>query len=161
MKRLLASASLCALALVAALGLSLRAAHAETTVTVGVVNDFAGWNPYADSTAQMYMIWCQTYGCWMRWDWEKGDYTSDFFDSWKTEDDLTWVFHLKPGLKRSNGEPVVPADFVHTVERIKTDPESISTRGASRSCSSASSASSASTYGAWSPPRPTAVTKSQ
>jgi len=74
MKRFLASASLCALALVAALGLSPRAAHAETTVTVGVVNDFAGWNPYADSTAQMYMIWCQTYGCLGTFNTNTGEY---------------------------------------------------------------------------------------
>ena len=38
-------------------------AMSASEVRIGVVNDYAGWNPYADSTAQMYMTWCQTYGC--------------------------------------------------------------------------------------------------
>jgi ABC-type transport system substrate-binding protein len=51
-------------------------------------------------------------------------YTSDFFESWKVEDPNTWVFTMKPGLKRHNGEPVVLEDFVHSIDRIKTDPQS-------------------------------------
>jgi peptide/nickel transport system substrate-binding protein len=97
---------------------------AATMATIAVTETITSANPYGDSVALMNGIYCQTYGCWMRWDWENGRYTSDFFDSWKTEDNLTWVFHLKPGLKRNNGEPVVAEDFVHTVERIRTDPQS-------------------------------------
>ena len=113
-----------ALTLLAFAALLSQPAGAARIATVAVTETIAGTNPYGDSVALMNSVWCQTYGCWMRWGWESGEPVSDFFDSWKTEDPLTWVFHLKPGLKRHNGEPVVPADFVHTVERIKTDPQS-------------------------------------
>ena len=45
-----------------AAALAASGAMAASEVRIGVVNDYAGWNPYADSTAQMYMTWCQTYG---------------------------------------------------------------------------------------------------
>jgi peptide/nickel transport system substrate-binding protein len=96
---------------------------AATRVTVAVTETIAGVNPYADSVVLMYNVWCQTYGCMMRFLPEKQDYISDFFESWKVEDPHTWVFTLKPDLKRHNGEPVVPEDFVHSINRAKTDPQ--------------------------------------
>ncbi|MFK8251771.1 ABC transporter substrate-binding protein [Ancylobacter terrae] len=97
---------------------------AATRVSVAVTETIAGYNPYGDSVALMNSVWCQVYGCMMRYDPKKQAYTSDLFESWTTEDPQTWVFKLKPGLKRENGEPVVPADFVHSVERMRTDPQS-------------------------------------
>src|SRR5215469_9547694 len=77
------------------------ATSAEMTVNVGVVNDFAGWNPYGDSTAQMYMIWCQTYGCLGSFDTNKGEYEPMLAESWETDksDPRIWYFHLRHGLK--------------------------------------------------------------
>jgi peptide/nickel transport system substrate-binding protein len=89
-----------------------------------VTETIATINPYADSVLLMYDIWCQTYGCMTRYEPETQSYSSDFFESWKVEDPNTWVFTMKPGLKRHNGEPVVPEDFVHSINRIKTDPQS-------------------------------------
>ena len=78
------------------------AAAAESTVTIGVVNDFAGWDPYADSTAQMYMIWCQTYGCLGTFNTDTGEYEPLLAQSWETDknDPRIWYFHLRHGLKR-------------------------------------------------------------
>lgn len=115
-------------ALVIALALVPRVAvAAESTVTVGVVNDFAGWNPYADSTAQMYMIWCQTYGCLGTFDANTGEYQPLLAQSWETDnnDPRIWYFHLRHGLKRDHdGKELTADDVVHSVDRAKHDPHS-------------------------------------
>jgi peptide/nickel transport system substrate-binding protein len=100
-------------------------AKAETTVSVGVVNDFAGWNPYADSTAQMYMIWCQTYGCLGTFDTTTGEYEPLLAESWETDknDSRIWYFHLRHGLKRHHdGKELTADDVVHSIDRTKHDP---------------------------------------
>lgn len=86
MKLLYALRGLCAIALIVAATLfAPGVAAADSTVTVGVVNDFAGWNPYADSTAQMYMIWCQTYGCLGTFNTNTGEYEPLLAQSWETD----------------------------------------------------------------------------
>ncbi len=99
-------------------------AKAASRVTIAVTETIASTNPIADSVNLMYGVWCQVYGCMMRYDDSKQDYVSDVFESWKVENPTTWVFTIKPGLKRHNGEPVVAEDFVHSINRIKTDPQS-------------------------------------
>jgi peptide/nickel transport system substrate-binding protein len=100
-------------------------AKAETAVNIGVVNDFAGWNPYADSTSQMYMIWCQTYGCLGIFNTNSGEYEPLLAESWETDkaDPRIWYFHLRHGLKRHHdGKELTAADVVHSIDRTKHDP---------------------------------------
>ncbi len=117
---------LCAIAVVVAATLFfLGVAAAASTVTVGVVNDFAGWNPYADSTAQMYMIWCQTYGCLGTFNTNTGEYEPLLAQSWETDknDPRIWYFHLRHGLKRQHdGKELTADDVVHSIDRAKHDP---------------------------------------
>jgi peptide/nickel transport system substrate-binding protein len=117
---------LCAAAFAAALALApANSARAESTVTIGVVNDFAGWNPYADSTAQMYMIWCQTYGCLGTFDTNKGEYVPMLAQSWETDknDPRIWYFHLRQGLKRHHdGKELTADDVIHSIDRTRKDP---------------------------------------
>ncbi|MEJ2763209.1 ABC transporter substrate-binding protein [Photobacterium sp. MCCC 1A19761] len=42
--------------------------------------------------------------------------------SWETKDNKTWIFHLRPEAKWSNGDPVVAADFVYAWQRL-ADPK--------------------------------------
>lgn len=101
------------------------AAAAGSTVTVGVVNDFAGWDPYADSTSQMYAIWCQTYGCLGTFDTNKGEYEPLLAQSWETDknDPRIWYFHLRHGLKRHHdGVELTADDVVHAIDRARHDP---------------------------------------
>jgi len=126
MKLLRVSRSLRALAVVAAIVFApCGAAKAESTVTVGVVNDFAGWNPYADSTAQMYMIWCQTYGCLGTFNTNTGEYEPLLAERWETDksDPRIWYFHLRHGLKRHHdGKELTADDVIHAIDRTKHDP---------------------------------------
>ncbi|UXI00352.1 ABC transporter substrate-binding protein [Photobacterium sp. TY1-4] len=42
--------------------------------------------------------------------------------SWETKDNKTWIFHLRPEAKWSNGDPVSAADFVYAWQRL-ADPK--------------------------------------
>ncbi len=102
-------------------------AEAKTSITIAVVNDFAGWNPYADSTAQMYMIWCQTYGCLGVYDAATGTYQGMLAESWEVDkaNPNLWTFHLRKGLKRhGDGRELTATDVLHSLWRNKNDPHS-------------------------------------
>ncbi len=126
MKPLSALRGLCAIVLIVTATLfAPGVAAADSTVTVGVVNDFAGWNPYADSTAQMYMIWCQTYGCLGTFNTNTGEYEPLLAQSWEPDknDPRIWYFHLRHGLKRQHdGKELIAEDVVHSIDRAKHDP---------------------------------------
>ncbi|GAL05050.1 oligopeptide ABC transporter [Photobacterium aphoticum] len=42
--------------------------------------------------------------------------------SWESEDNKTWIFHLREDAKWSNGDPVLASDFVYTWRRL-ADPK--------------------------------------
>lgn len=118
---------LAAAALAVAATLGTADAEAKSTVSIGVVNDFAGWNPYGDSTAQMYMIWCQTYGCLGTFDTRTGEYEGILAERWEVNENNPneWTFHLKKGIKRHNdGKELTAEDVVHSLWRNKNDPRS-------------------------------------
>ncbi len=82
-------------------------------------------NPYGDSNAQMYSIWCQVYGCLGVYDWTQKRYVGMLANHWEVVDPTTWRFHLRTDLKRQDGGPgPTAADVVHAYRRIMSDPES-------------------------------------
>ncbi len=122
-----ALSAIAAVAAVAAGVLAAPQAEAKSSITVGVVNDFSGWNPYADSTAQMYMIWCQTYGCLGVYEPKTGDYKGMLAESWEVDKNNPnlWTFHLRKGLKRhGDGKELTAEDVLHSLWRNKNDPRS-------------------------------------
>lgn len=56
---------------------------------------------------------------------ENMEIVPDLAEKWENPDDLTWIFHLRKGVKFHNGEPFTAADVKYTVERIK-DPKTAS-----------------------------------
>ena len=83
-------------------------------------------NPYGDSSAQWYSIWCQVYGCLGYYDWKTKTYVGQLADKWELVDDKTWRFHLRTDLKRHDGGPgPTAADVVHSWRQILDDPESV------------------------------------
>ncbi len=46
-------------------------------------------------------------------------------ETWEQKDPDTWIFHLRPNAKWSNGEPLVAGDFVYGMQRL-VDPKTAS-----------------------------------
>ena len=114
-----------ALAFIALLPVGQHTARAQTTVSVGVTNDFGGWNPYAEITSVVFMIWCQTYGCLGVMDAKTGEFRGVLAERWEVNKDnpTEWTFHLRRGLKRHiDGKELTAEDVVHSVWRNKNDP---------------------------------------
>jgi peptide/nickel transport system substrate-binding protein len=97
---------------------------AQSRVTIGVTETMETYNPYGDSVALLYGIWCQVYGCLGTYDFEKGDYVGMLADRWETTDPNTWLFHLRADARWQDGSPVTAEDVLHSYNRVKTDPQS-------------------------------------
>jgi len=113
---------------VAAAGLfTAPTADAKTSVTVAVAHDIASWNPYADSTAGMYAIWCQVYGCLGTYDGASGSFKGMLAESWEVDKNNPnlWTFHLRKGLKRhGDSKELTATDVGHSIWRNKNDKRS-------------------------------------
>ncbi|MBO38363.1 MAG: hypothetical protein CMM75_04195, partial [Rhodospirillaceae bacterium] len=70
------------LTMVAAVTLTATSAKAQKKVVIGATGNIYGWNPYQDSAAQMYGIWCNVYGCLCRYDFKTADYSPMLAKSW-------------------------------------------------------------------------------
>lgn len=114
-----------ALAIAGLAGPAMAAAD-KKTVAVGMTSNLTGWNPYSDSAAHMYSVWCNIYGCLATYDFEKGEFVGMLAESWEVNkaNPVEWTFHLRKDIKSHDGYPLTAADVVHTVNRIKTDPKS-------------------------------------
>lgn len=111
------------------IGAAPQPAAAKSRVVVGITETLTGYNPHADSVAIGYALWCQVYGCLGRWDFDKAEYVGVLAESWETPDPNTWVFRLKKGMMRHDGKAeLTSADVVHSIERIRTDPNSSQTQ---------------------------------
>ncbi|CCO78726.1 peptide ABC transporter substrate-binding protein [Erwinia amylovora] len=56
----------------------------------------------------------------------RGNIIPGVASSWKTHDNITWVFTLRKDARWSNGDPVTAADFVYSWQRL-VDPKTSST----------------------------------
>jgi peptide/nickel transport system substrate-binding protein len=111
----------------ASFAISSERALAAGTVTVAITSDFVSRSPYGDSTAQMFGIWCQIYGCLAAYDTATGTVKSLLAESWAQDpnDPSSWIITLRKGLKRhKDGRELKAEDVVHSVWRVKNDPTS-------------------------------------
>ncbi len=99
-------------------------ADSQTRVSVGVTETMETYNPYGDSVALLYCIWCQVLGCLGSYSFEKGEYVGWLAERWEVKDPHNWVFHLRKNAKFHDGSPVTAADVVHSFNRVRTDPQS-------------------------------------
>ncbi len=95
-----------------------------TRVTVGVTETIESQNPYADSVALGYAVWCEILGCLVSLVPGTSDYAPGLAESWEVENPTTWVFHLRPNARWSDGSPFTSADVVHSINRIRNDRDS-------------------------------------
>src|SRR5262249_39166995 len=88
-----------------------------TRAVVGVTEAIESKNPYAQSVALLYGIWCDVYGCLLEYDFGKGDYVGRLAESWRVESPTDWVFNLRRNARWQDGAPVTAADVVHSFDR--------------------------------------------
>jgi peptide/nickel transport system substrate-binding protein len=117
---LLAAAALPGTAVTA--GAGMRAASGDkVTFTVGLTQDLDSLNPFtgiAASSYEMYQLQYETLTDYAAKDFSA---TPALAESWDTSPDgLTWTYHLKPGLKWSDGVPLTAHDVAYTFNRVMT-----------------------------------------
>jgi peptide/nickel transport system substrate-binding protein len=93
-------------------------------VAIGITETIESQDPYADSVALLYGIWCEVLGCLVTYDFDKNDYAPSLAESWDVENPTTWVFHLRQDVTWHDGSPFTSADVVYSFDRIQNDPAS-------------------------------------
>lgn len=94
----------------------------ETRISIGVTETMETFNPYGDSVALMYSVWCQVLGCLGTYDFDQAKHVGLLVEDWEVKDPKTWIFHLKKNGRFHDGSPVTAADVVHSIGRIRNDP---------------------------------------
>ena len=117
-------AAACGSAAAPANGGAAGASRGPTRVVVGVTETIENQNPYGDSVALQYGIWCEVLGCLVNYDLKKGEYAPALAESWKVESPTTWTFNLNQKVRWQDGTPLTAADVVQSFERIAKDPDS-------------------------------------
>src|SRR5215211_8272746 len=84
-----------------------------TRVTIGVTETIESQNPYADSIALGYAVWCEVLGCLVSLVPGTSEYAPALAERWEVENPTTWVFHLRQNAKWSDGTPFTSADVIH------------------------------------------------
>jgi peptide/nickel transport system substrate-binding protein len=95
---------------------------ADKRISIGVTETMETFNPYGDSVALMYSVWCQVLGCLGTYDFDKGQHVGLLAERWEVKDPKTWHFYLRKDIKFHNGLPLTAQDVVHSINRIRTDP---------------------------------------
>ena len=73
------------------------------TMTITATEPMTTDNPYGDSSAPVYSLWCHTYGCLGRYDIARNKPIGILAEKWEAIDTTTWRFTLRKGLKRQDG----------------------------------------------------------
>ena len=118
----------CAMATTVMMGMQSAALAQDEEKVLMVTSSFpmTSPNPHAESNAQMYSVWCQTYGCLGRYNYSEREYQGILVESWEIVDPTTWRFKLREDLTRHDGGPgPTTADVIHSYERTLNDPASI------------------------------------
>ncbi len=102
------------------LGTSSQAAAADpVTFTVGLTNEVDSFNPFLGIEAESYEMWALMYDYLIGYSMKDMSPTPALAESWETSDDgLTWTFHIRDGVKWSDGEPLTAEDIAYTYGRV-------------------------------------------
>ena len=98
----------------------------QERIAVAITETITSHNPYGDAVVLVGSLWCKVYGCLMRYDWETGKPIPYLAESFEAEDELNWIVRLRDDWTRHNGDPVLAEDVVHSIDRIRSDPQSSS-----------------------------------
>ncbi|WP_406045129.1 ABC transporter substrate-binding protein [Micromonospora sp. NBC_00898] len=94
--------------------------HTRTSFVLGIKQDIDSLNPFVGLVASAYESYQLMY------DYLTGSSQTDFSpvpglaEKWETSaDGKTWTFHLRQGVKWSDGQPLTAKDVVYTFNRVK------------------------------------------
>ena len=89
------------------------------TLTVGIVNDVDSLNPFIGILAETYEVWALMYDYLVGYSQKDFSPVPGLAESWAVSDDeLTWTYKLRQGVKWSDGKPVTARDAAYTFNRI-------------------------------------------
>lgn len=93
--------------------------HTATTFTIGLTQDIDSTNPFTGIAAASYEIYQ------LQYDTITGYAAKDFStvpslaESWSpSANGLVWTFHLRPGVRWSDGTPLTASDVAYTFNRV-------------------------------------------
>lgn len=133
-RRLRASLTVLAAATIAATPFA-PAAQAQqtqdgTVLRVALVQEIDHLNPFTASFASSTMLGRMAFEFMTLPAAEDTMPTGGVADKWETsEDKLTWTFHIRDGMKWSDGQPVTAKDAAFTFNRIMTDEQAAEANG--------------------------------
>lgn len=91
------------------------------TITVAIDTGPVGWDPLMDSAQSSYNHYEQVYESLLRFN-DKMEIEPSLATSWEQPDPLTYIWHLRKGVKFHNGREMVADDVKYSFERMK-DPK--------------------------------------
>jgi peptide/nickel transport system substrate-binding protein len=95
------------------------AADDKAVFTVGILNDVDSFNPFLGIEAESYEMWALMYDYMITYNMKTMAPEPGLATSWDTSDDgLTWTFHIRTGVKWSDGQPLTAADIAYTYNRV-------------------------------------------
>jgi peptide/nickel transport system substrate-binding protein len=95
------------------------AADDKTVFTVGILNDVDSFNPFLGIEAESYEMWALMYDYMITYNMKTMAPEPGLATSWETSDDgLRWTFHIRTGVKWSDGQPLTAADIAYTYNRV-------------------------------------------
>jgi peptide/nickel transport system substrate-binding protein len=87
--------------------------------TIGITNEVDSFNPFNGIEAESYEAWALMYDYMISWSDKDMSPQPSLATSWDTsKDGLTWTFHIRSGVKWSDGVPLTAADIAYTYNRI-------------------------------------------
>jgi peptide/nickel transport system substrate-binding protein len=97
-----------------------HAADSKVIFTVGMGNEVDSFNPFLGIEAESYEMWALTYDYMIGYSMkDMSPQPTGLAKSWDTSDDgLTWTFHIRTGVKWSDGVDLTAKDIAYTYNRI-------------------------------------------
>jgi peptide/nickel transport system substrate-binding protein len=91
--------------------------------TVGDTNDIDSMNPAVGLEAPAYFMYALNYDLLVNFSLKDFSPAPGIAETWETsEDGLTWTFHIREGMKWSDGEDITAEDVAYTYQRTIDDP---------------------------------------
>ncbi len=95
----------------------------KVVFTVGDTNDIDSMNPAVGLEAPAYFMYALNYDLLVNFSLKDFSPAPGIAESWETsEDGLTWTFHIREGMKWSDGEDITAEDVAYTYQRTIDDP---------------------------------------